>query len=163
MSVTEDDKPAAVPVAPRSRLSSSLTFLAFGIGVFAAYHLALASWMAIDPRGFFKQLGPFGIFNSHYIRDLATYNAAVGVALAIAVKRHSWRVPALSLATLQFALHSVNHLVDVKGAHPAWTGYLDLISLLTITLVLGWLLRVAVNMARWEQESAGAESTGSKL
>jgi hypothetical protein len=126
MSTTEDDKRGPVPVVGRSRAESSLTFLRFGIGAFAAYHLALALFMTVGPHAFFKELGPFGTFNSHYIRDLATYNAAVGVALVVALK----------------------HLVDVNDAHPAWTGYLDLVTLVVTTLVLSWLLRVAIRLGR---------------
>lgn len=159
---TEDDNPVTVSDGRHSRISGSLTFLAFGVGVFAAYHLALALLMAADAHGFFKQLGPFGAFNSHYIRDLATYNAAVGAALVIAIRHHSWRIPVLTLVTLQFALHSVNHLVDVNDAHPAWTGYLDLASLAVTTLVLGWLLRVAIRVAKWEQASTLTQPVRSK-
>ncbi len=116
-----------------------------GVAAFAAYHLALALFMAVAPRAFFTNVGPFGTVNTHYIRDTATFNAAIGVALLLAVRRPSWRVPMLALTTLQFALHSVNHLVDIGRAHPAWTGYFDFFSLAAATLVLAWLLRVAID------------------
>ena len=40
-------------------------------------------------------------------------------ALLVAVRRPSWRVPALAMATVQFATHSINHLVDIAGEHVA--------------------------------------------
>ena len=127
-----------------SRRAAPPGTLAVGVGVFGAYHLALALFMAVAPRSFFTNVGPFGVVNTHYIRDTATFNAAIGVALLVAVRRPSWRVPVLALTTLQFLLHSVNHLVDIGRAHPAWNGYFDFFSLATATLLLAWLLRAAL-------------------
>jgi hypothetical protein len=123
---------------------SAPSVLTVGIGAFALYHLGLALFMAVAPRAFFNNVGPFGVLNSHYIRDTATFNAAIGAALLVAVRRPSWRVPVLALTTLQFALHSINHLVDIGSAHPAWNGYFDFFSLAAATLVLAWLLRAAL-------------------
>jgi len=114
-----------------------------GLLVFAAYHLALAVWMALSPRSFFTAVGPFGVRNDHYIRDTATFEAALGVGLAVAVRRPAWRVPLLAVLAVQFALHSVNHLVDIGAAHPAWTGYVDFASLAASTALLLWLLALA--------------------
>jgi hypothetical protein len=119
-----------------------------GIGAFAAYHLALALLMAAAPHTFYAQIGPFGVRNDHYIRDVATYNAALGAALLVALRRRSWRVPVLALTTLQFALHSINHLLDINATHPAWNGYFDFFSLATATLLLAWLLRLALSQER---------------
>jgi hypothetical protein len=119
-----------------------------GLAAFAVYHLALAAWMAVSPHTFYVRVGPFGTPNDHYVRDVATYNAAIGVALAIAVSRPAWRVPVLALTTLQFALHSVNHLVDIGKSHPAWNGPADFASLTVATVALAWLLREAARAGR---------------
>lgn len=118
--------------------------LEVGIGIFAVYHVALALFMAVGPHTFYTAVGPFEAFNQHYIRDVATYNAALGVGLAIALRRPAWRVPVLAITTVQFALHSVNHLIDIGKAHPVWTGYFDFFSLAAATLLLAWLVRVAL-------------------
>ena len=115
---------------------------------FAAYHLVLALFMAIAPHAFFTDVGPFGARNDHYVRDVATYNAALGVGFLIAVQRPGWRVPMLAITLVQFALHSVNHLVDIGNAHPAWNGYFDFFSLAIATALLVWLLRLALAEAR---------------
>jgi hypothetical protein len=54
----------------------------------------------------------------------------------------------LAVALVQFALHSVNHLVDIGNAHPAWNGYFDFFSLAIATVLLVWLLRLALAEAR---------------
>jgi len=114
-----------------------------GIAVFAAIQLGLALLMAISPHGFYKAVGPFGSFNGHYIRDVASFYGAIGVGLLVAIRRVSWRVPVLALTTIQYALHSVNHLLDIGKAHPAWTGYFDFFSLAAATVLLAWLWRTA--------------------
>ena len=131
------------PGAASPRRSAHAELLTAGVAVFAGYHLLLGGFMAIAPHAFFTVVGPFGTSNSHYIRDLATYTLAIGVALALALGRPSWRLPVLTLCTVQFALHTLNHLLDIGAAHPAWTGYFDFLSLAGGTGVLVWLLALA--------------------
>jgi hypothetical protein len=131
--------PAGAPAA------SAITV---GIAVFAAVQLGLALLMAVDPHAFYTAVGPFGPYNGHYIRDLSTFYAATGVSLLVALRRASWRVPMLALMTIQYGLHSVNHLLDIGKAHPAWNGYFDFFSLTAATLLLAWLWRRAALEAR---------------
>jgi hypothetical protein len=126
------------------------------IAVLAVYHLALALFMALAPHTFFTAIGPFGTRNDHYMRDNATFGAALGLGLALAVRKRSWRVPVLAITTVQFALHSVNHLVDIDKAHPAWTGYFDFFSLAATTILLGGLLRVAASAKNEQSTIRGA-------
>ncbi|HEX5224331.1 MAG TPA: hypothetical protein VFW29_04285 [Solirubrobacteraceae bacterium] len=119
-----------------------------GLWIFAAYNIALALFLAIAPHAFYRSLGPFGAYNRHYEGDTATFVAAFALGFLVAVRRPGWRVPILALSTVQFALHSVNHLVDIAHAHPAWTGYFDFFVLLASTLLLAWLLNIAVAEAR---------------
>jgi hypothetical protein len=137
------ERPHRLPRATQ-RAALRKDALTAGIAVFALYNLALALFMAAAPHSFFTNVGPFGARNDHYIRDTATFSAAIGVGLLIALRRPSWRVPMLAISTVQFALHSINHLVDIEKAHPAWNGYFDFFSLAAATILLGWLLRIAL-------------------
>jgi hypothetical protein len=114
-----------------------------GVALLGVYNVALAVFMAVAPHTFYDNVGPFGVRNDHYIRDTATFSAAIGVGLLIALRRPSWRVPMLAISAVQFALHSINHLLDIDKAHPAWNGYFDFFSLAAATILLAWLLRVA--------------------
>jgi hypothetical protein len=122
---------------------ASAEALKVGLALFAVYHLGLASFMAIAPHAFYKDIGPFEALNRHYIRDTATFTAALGFGFVVALRRPSWRVPALGVTTVQFALHSLNHLIDAHKAHPEWTGWFDFASLMASTLLLAWMLRAA--------------------
>ena len=112
-----------------------------GLLAFSAYSFVIAALMVLTPHAFFADVGPFGTQNDHYLRDVASYNAAFGVALLVAYRRPSWRAPILCTLALQFALHSVNHLADIGAAHPSWLGPFDFISLALATVALVWLAR----------------------
>ncbi len=111
-----------------------------GIAAFGATYLGLGIWMAVAPHTFYTALGPFESYNSHYIRDAATFHLALGFGFLLALRNPSWRLPMLAVAAVQFGTHSINHLVDIDSAHPAWVGYFDFFSLAGATLQLAWLL-----------------------
>ena len=131
-------------VAQNERTALREDVLNAGIALFAIYHLGLAIFMAAAPHAFYAHVGPFGARNDHYIRDTATFTAALGLGLAISLRMRTWRVPVLAVTTAQFALHSINHLIDIDRAHPAWNGYFDFFSLAASTILLAGLLRAAV-------------------
>ena len=114
--------------------------LAIALIVIGAYHLVLGALMVLAPDTFFEEIGPFGLQNDHYIRDVATYNLAAGAVVLVAVGRRSWRVPVLAFLVLQFALHTVNHLVDIDEAEPSAVGVFDFVALAVTTALLGLLL-----------------------
>ena len=151
-SASTEPRAAGADGARRERAAPS--GLEIGIAFFAVLHLGLAVLMAADPHLFYKDIGPFGAYNSHYIRDVSTFYAAFGAGLAISLVRPSWRVPALAMTTIQYGLHSINHLFDIANAHPAWTGYFDFFSLAAATLLLASLTRAAAAAARRQHAAA---------
>ena len=112
---------------------------------FAAVQLVLGVLLWLAPGFFFDQIGPFGVRNDHYMADLATWYLALGGALLVAVERTSWRIPVLAITFAQYALHSLNHLIDIGEADPAWLGPANFVALLLATAVLGWMLREAAS------------------
>lgn len=114
-----------------------------GIATFAAIQLGLALFMAAAPHAFYTDVGPFGTFNGHYIRDVASFYGAIGVGLLLSLSRPSWRVPMLAVTTIQYALHSLNHLLDIGKAHPLWEGYFDFFALAAATVLLARLWHTA--------------------
>jgi hypothetical protein len=112
--------------------------------VFGIVSLGLGLFMTVAPGSFFDTLGPFGTRNDHYIRDNATFNLANGALLLAAIRLPAWRAPALAFTALQWALHMVNHLVDIDEADPGWVGVFDFVSLLLGVGVLSAALLFAV-------------------
>jgi hypothetical protein len=110
--------------------------IAFGAG-----QLVLGLLLWVTPGFFYDEIGPFGARNDHYMGDVATFYLALGAAALVAVRRESWRVPVLALALVQYALHSLNHLIDIGESDPTWIGPADF-GLLTLGAVLvAWMLR----------------------
>jgi hypothetical protein len=128
---------ASSPAARASALRAGVWALA---GVQALNGLALA----LAPRRFYDALADFGPYNAHDLRDMSAFYLAAAVVLAIAAaRRPAWRAPALALVGLQYALHAVNHLVDVAKSDPSWVGPLDVALVGGGALLLGWLYREA--------------------
>jgi hypothetical protein len=113
------------------------------LGAFAAVQIAIGALLWLAPGFFFAEIGPYGPRNDHYMGDTATWYLANGAALLVAVRREAWRLPVLFLTAVQYALHSVNHLLDVSEADPGWLGPANLVSLVLATALLGWMLREA--------------------
>jgi hypothetical protein len=121
----------------------SPVLIAFGVS-----QLALGVLMAAAPDTFFEEIGPYGAQNDHYLRDISTFYLALGAAALVAARYPVWRVPVLAFALAEYAIHSVNHLLDVGDADPEWLGPANLIALVLTALLLGWLLWGALAEAR---------------
>ena len=116
----------------------TVLLVSFGVG-----QLVLGVLLWLFPGTFFEHVGPYGVRNDHYMGDLATFYLALGAVVLVAWRKPAWRVPVLAFALLQYALHSLNHLVDVGEADPGWLGPANLISLVLTAGALGWALSVS--------------------
>lgn len=114
-----------------------------GLAVLGIVSLAIAALQAFAPATFVEHVGPFGDVNAHYVRDVATWYAAAGVVLLLAVGRPAWRVPVLVLVLVQGVFHLVNHVIDIGEADPGWVGPGDALMLLAMLAVTWWLLVAA--------------------
>jgi hypothetical protein len=136
---TRQSAPTASNVSPLSPSDSGLTF-----GVLVGYgglQLVQGAFMVVAPGAFYDLIGPFGPRNDHYIRDAATWSLALGVLCLLAARRPGWRAPVLLLASAQLVLHTVNHVVDVGLADPAFVGVVDAVTLGAMAVVLVVLAR----------------------
>jgi hypothetical protein len=109
--------------------------IAFGAG-----QLVLGLLLWLTPGFFYDEIGPYPPRNDHYMADLATFYIALGAVALASVSRERWRVPVLTLALVQYGLHSLNHLIDIGDAHPDWLGPANFVSLVLTTVLLGWML-----------------------
>jgi hypothetical protein len=116
--------------------------------VFAVTQIVLGLLLWVTPGFFYDEIGPFDPRNDHYMGDLATFYLALGAVGLIAVRRESWRLPVLTFAVIAYALHSLNHLIDVGDADPSWLGPADLAAVFLGTLLLAWMLRREQEAAR---------------
>lgn len=118
-----------------------------GLVVLALVNLVPAVWILVAPHGFFHQVGPFGTYNGHFLRDAAAFEGGVGIALAAAVAWPALRAGALAAALGMTTLHAINHWADVSDAHAGSNaGIGDAVSLTVLALATAGLL--AVTLAR---------------
>ena len=124
--------------------------------VVAAYHLILGGFMFLAPGPFYDALGKFPPENHHFIKDVATFYIAFGAAFYVSVRRPSWRVPLLAFAVLEYALHALNHLIDVNDAVSTGKGWFAVFALGLLTLAFAFLLGAASRGVR-EPKAAAVE------
>lgn len=111
----------------------------WAFGAIGAYLAAISLWMLIAPHSFYDVLGPFGVFNEHYVRDAASFQFALGV-LALAAARHRHlRLAAIGVLAVQFSLHAVSHLIDIGAADPTWIGPAEFAGLALGAAAMAWL------------------------
>jgi hypothetical protein len=96
----------------------------------------------LAPGIFYEQIGPYPPENGHFIKDLGSWQIALGVAALIAVRRPAWRLPMLGVLALQYGLHAISHLIDVDESDPSWQGPVALgIQVLGFMVLAGLFLR----------------------
>ena len=116
----------------------------------ALFQLVVGLWQLLGTESFGDAVAPFNGFNEHDLRDFATFYLALGLALLVAVRWREWRFPVLCVAGLQYALHTVNHAIDVGNSDRGWVGPVDLAAVAAGTLVFAWLA--------WETTRVAASS-----
>jgi len=135
---------ASSPTSPAPSRPATASWMRPALLAFAAASLVQGLVLALAPGAFYDAIAGFGARNDHFLRDNAAFYLAAAPALAVAAGRPSWRAPVLALVALQFALHALNHLLDIGDADPSWVGPFDFASLLVVAAVLGIMLRTAL-------------------
>jgi hypothetical protein len=126
--------------------------------VLGVTQILIGAWLAIGPDSFVDEVAAFGPADHHFLRDIATFQAGIGIALLAAIGRPSWRVPVLFAAFAQSALHTVNHLFDIGGTDPGWQGPVNFASLLLLTGAFAYLMQEAGATPRESRAPRGTAS-----
>ena len=129
----------ATTTPARPRAGTRERAVRVGIAMLGAASVLTGLWMLVAPSSFFDAIGPFGARNSHYIRDMATWQLAFGAALLAAVGRPSWRRPLIAVGAGQALLHTLNHILDAGDADPSWVGVFDVVTLAATLGLFAWL------------------------
>ena len=110
----------------------------------------------VAPGTFYDEIGHYGVENSHYVGDVGAFVLAFGVAVLVAVRRPSWRVPVLALGALWSGLHALNHAFDVGQARSDARGILDTVYIGVGALLFAYLVWAASRL----QAAAGVTGGG---
>jgi hypothetical protein len=90
--------------------------------VAAAAQLLPGIVAAVAPGAFYDAIASYPPENDHFIRDLGSWQIALGALALLAARRPGLRAPVLLVLALQYALHAISHIVDVGDTDPAWQG-----------------------------------------
>jgi hypothetical protein len=107
--------------------------------VLALVQLATGTWMMFATHSFGTTIASFDGFNTHDLRDFASFYLALGLVLLVAAARSAWRFPLLVLATLEYGFHTINHAIDVNNSDPSWLGPAELATVAAGTAIFAWL------------------------
>ena len=134
-------------VASRIETGGADRVVALGIALLAVVQLGTAALIVLAPHWFFDNVGAFGAYNSHYVGDVAAFQAGLGAALAAALVIPALGPGALAAAAAMTGFHALNHWLDVNDAHPgSAAGVGDAIALTILFVFAAVLTRAAVRM-----------------
>jgi hypothetical protein len=117
--------------------------------IYGIYSTVVGLVMLFAPGVMFDTVGGFGVFNGHYVFDLASFELPLGLMYFAAIRRPGWRVPTLAFATAHYVLHAISHLIDIDNATPPWAGVFDFVMIAVGLLVhvIAWWFSVDVARA----------------
>lgn len=115
------------------------------IGLIAAGALQLVTGVVafLAPGAFYTAAAAYPPENHHFLRDIGTWNIGLGLVALLAQSRPSWHRPILAVVALQFALHTVSHVIDVGATDPESQSWLALVTFGLGTVVLAALALTA--------------------
>lgn len=131
---------AAAPVTPgaaRARPASDMVGIALLVA--AATQLLPGILATVSPAAFYDTLATYPPENSHFLRDVGSWQVALGLLALAAWRRPGLRAPVLGALAIQYTLHAVSHAIDVNDSEPAWLGPVTLAALVLAAVVFALL------------------------
>lgn len=96
--------------------------------IVAASQLLPGILALVAPAAFYDAFAAFPPENSHFIRDVGSWQVALGILALVAWRRPAFRTPVLGVLAVQYALHLLSHVIDVNASDPAWHGPFGLVA-----------------------------------
>lgn len=96
-------------------------------------------WAFLSPGSFYDVIATYPPRNDHFLRDVGSFNVALGAAAVYGARRAAWRAPMLGILAVQYALHTISHLINVDDADPKGLGVGTFVLLLAVTIALAAL------------------------
>jgi predicted anti-sigma-YlaC factor YlaD len=117
---------AAVPAPAEHRSRTDAVDVA--LLIVAATQLGLGALAFLAPGAFYDAIASYPPENAHFLKDVGSWQVALGAAALYAVRRPAWRAPMLGILAIQYTLHAISHLIDVDVPDPAWQGTFALVT-----------------------------------
>lgn len=113
------------PVARASAQTDVVTVVLLVVGF---TQLATGVLAFVAPGAFYDLVAGYPPENHHFVKDVGSWNVALGAIALYGARRADWRTPLLGLLALQYALHTVSHVIDAGDSDPGWHSTFALIT-----------------------------------
>lgn len=101
--------------------------------------LLLGAWAFLLPGSFYDAIASYPPQNDHFLKDVGSWQVALGAAAVIAVRTPSWRTGMLGVLAVQYGLHAISHAIDLDQADSDAVGVATLVALIAAAVVLAGL------------------------
>lgn len=82
----------------------------------------------LAPGAFYDLAAGYPPENHHFLRDIGSWNVALGAIALYGARRTEWRTALLGFLAVQYVLHTISHLIDVSDSDPSWQGPFALVT-----------------------------------
>lgn len=104
--------------------------------------LVVGVWAFVSPGSFYDTLATYPPENDHFLKDVGSWNLALGIAAIVAARTPSWHRGMLGVLAVLYGLHALSHAIDLDQADPESMGIVTLATLVAAAaLFLGLFLR----------------------
>ena len=124
---------------PAPRAQSRADVVAIVLAVVGVLQLATGLLAFFAPGAFYDLIASYPPENDHFLKDLGSWNLALGAIALYGARRADWRLPLLGFLALQYGVHAISHVIDVDQADPQWQGTFGLVGQVFGTAVLAAL------------------------
>ena len=103
--------------------------------------LIVGVWSFVAPGSFYDAVATYPPQNDHFLKDIGSWNVALGLAALIAARTPAWRRGMLGVLAVLYTLHAISHGIDVDQADPESTGVAALVTQIVAAVVFAalWL------------------------
>jgi hypothetical protein len=124
---------------PVARPGERVDLVAMVLLAVGAATLLTGAWLFLAPGSFYDVIATYPPRNDHFLRDLGSFNVALGAAAIYGARRSTWRTPMLGVLTLQNGLHTISHLINIDDTDPQALGVVNFVLLAALTALLAAL------------------------
>jgi predicted anti-sigma-YlaC factor YlaD len=89
--------------------------------------LLIGAWAFAAPGSFYDLAATYPPENDHFLKDIGSWNVALGLAAVIAARTPSWRAGMLAVLAIQYGLHAASHAIDLDQAESRSAGIVTLV------------------------------------
>ena len=82
----------------------------------------------VAPGAFYDLVAGYPPENHHFLKDVGSWNVALGGLALYGARRADWRVPLLGFLAVQYVLHTISHVIDAGDSDPGWHSTFALIT-----------------------------------